>query len=225
MDAESTLTCDWSEYPHFDRLPYMSGNFIHPLAIVSKDAKIGTGNYIGPFCIIGAGVTIGNNNRFEGLCSIGTPPEHREYFTLEGKTIIGNRNTFREFVTINAGIKETVIGNDCIFLKSSHVGHDCKISDKVTLSCGVKVGGHSILLDGVNMGLNAVCHQFSVIGHYSMIGMGSVITRKQRIEPFMKYAGVPAKQIGINARMMTEELRAYEVQERFRKEYNTAYDA
>ena len=51
--------------------------------------------------------------------------------------------------------------------------------DGVTLSCGVLIGGHSLLFDGCNFGLNACCHQFSRIGHFAMVGMGAVVTKNQ----------------------------------------------
>jgi acetyltransferase-like isoleucine patch superfamily enzyme len=93
----------------------------------------------------------------------------------------------------------TFIGDDVWMLKHSHVGHDCYIHSKVTISCGVKVGGHTIVRYKCNLGLNAVIHQKQDIAIGCMIGMGSVVTKKLITQAFKKYAGNPAKEIGDNA--------------------------
>lgn len=173
----------------------MKENIIHSTAIVDKDVELGEGNYIGPYCYITGKAKIGNNNRFEAYCSIGTPPEHRDHFTESPfKVIIGNNCIIREYVTINSGtIRNTVLGNNVTMLRGSHIGHDAIIEDKANLSCNVLIGGHSHLMEGVNMGLASVCHQFSVLGAYSMIGMGGVITKTSEIHPGEIYVGNPVK--------------------------------
>lgn len=175
-------------------------NIIHPTSIIEPGTILGTGNYIGPFCYIKSGTIIGDNNRFEAYCSIGTCPEHRDYFTGSNYPVeIGDDNIFREFVTINAGSqRNTTIGNNVTMLRGSHIGHDSEVWNKVTLSCNVLVGGHSTIMEGVNMGLGSICHQFAVVGAYSMIGMGGVITKSSKILPGKTYAGVPVKEIGVN---------------------------
>jgi UDP-N-acetylglucosamine acyltransferase len=106
--------------------------------------------------------------------------------------IIGNNNVFREFITVNAGtLKPTTLGSNIVLLRNSHVGHDSTLEDKVNLSCNVLIGGHSYIMEGANFGLGSICHQFSTIGAYSMIGMGSVVTKKSIIQPGKIYVGVP----------------------------------
>lgn len=171
-------------------------NIIHPTAIIESNVQLGQNNYIGPYCHIRGNTNIGDNNRFESFCSIGAPAEHRDYLTNSeiGTLIIGNNNIFREFVTINSSIEQlgTVIGNNNTMLRNSHLGHDSRIGNNITLSCNVIIGGHSIIMDGVNFGLGSICHQFSKIGAYSMIGMGCIITKKTEIKPFSVYIGNPA---------------------------------
>jgi UDP-N-acetylglucosamine acyltransferase len=173
----------------------MKRNFIHPTSLVDSDVELGEGNYIGPFCYITGKTKIGNNNRFEGYCSIGTPPEHRDYWTESPfPVIIGNNCIIREHTTVNSGtVRNTVLGNNVTMLRGSHVGHDSTVSDKVNLSCNVLLGGHSYLMEGVNMGLASVCHQFSVLGAYSMIGMGGVVTKASEIIPGEIYVGNPVR--------------------------------
>lgn len=178
-----------------------NSNFIHPSAIIGTNVIIGKNNYIGANCYIVGNTTIGDNNHFEAFCSVGTFPEHRSFFNkkeMKG-VVIGDNNVFREFITINSGCyQNTVLGNEIWMLRNSHVGHDSTIYDKTTLSCNVLIGGHSIVGEDVNFGLGSICHQFSVIGGGSMIGMGAIITKSANISPFGVYVGNPAKYLKVN---------------------------
>ena len=78
-------------------------------------------------------------------------------------------------------------------LRNSHVGHDSIVEDLVNLSCNTLIVGHSYLMTGCNFGLGSICHQFSVIGAFSMIGMGSIITKSSKIIPGNVYVGSPVK--------------------------------
>lgn len=155
-------------------------NFIHPTAIIGDNVILGDNNYIGAYCIIG------------------DPAEHKKYWgQSKGKVYIGNGNMITGLVTIDAGTEDiTYIGNGCFIMKHAHIGHDCLIQDNVTISCGAKIGGHSIIKEYSNIGLNAVLHQFTTIERGCMIGASAFI--KGATEEFSKYAGVPARKIGIN---------------------------
>jgi UDP-N-acetylglucosamine acyltransferase len=157
-------------------------NFIHPTAIIGDNVILGDNNYIGAFCIIG------------------DPAEHKKYWGQEkGKVIIGNNNIITGLVTIDAGTEvPTIIEDGCFIMKHAHIGHDCRIMNNVTISCGAKIGGHSIIGEGSNIGLNAVLHQFSIIKKGCMIGASAFF--KGESEPEMKYAGVPARKLGSNIR-------------------------
>jgi UDP-N-acetylglucosamine acyltransferase len=155
-------------------------NFIHPTAIIGDNVILGDNNYIGAYCIIG------------------DPAEHKKYWGQpKGKVIIGNGNMITGLVTIDAGTEEpTIIHNGCFIMKHAHIGHDCIILDNVTISCGAKIGGHSVIKEYSNIGLNAVLHQFTTIEQGCMIGASAFI--KGSTEEFSKYAGVPARKIGTN---------------------------
>ena len=177
----------------------MSENQIHPTAIIHPNAKIGSGNYIGPYCVIGENVTIGSFNRLESHVCIGSPAEHKIAFhgEIDSGVVIGDNCIFREFVTINSGTEQaTFVGNNVYMLRGSHLGHDAIIQDKVTLSCNVMIGGHSVVKQGTNIGLGAVVHQRVTINKYSMVGMGSVVTKD--IMPFFLGWGSPFKHQKLN---------------------------
>lgn len=187
-----------TQYPNIKKEIYTRNN-IHSTAIIGDDVEMGHGNYVGPYCVISGKTIIGDLNRFEGYCSIGSFPEHLDFKLVTGKTWIGDGCWFREFVTVNSGTTEiTTLRDNVIMLRGSYVGHDSYIGDNVTLSCNVAIGGKSHVFEGANFGLAAVCHQYSVIGHYSMVGMNGTIVKKSVIMPGYIYAGNPVRMIGLN---------------------------
>ena len=180
-------------------------NFIHPTAHVESQVQMGYGNYIGPFCYLTGKLTVGNHNRFEAFCSVGTRPEHKDYWDEDGETIIGDNNVFREHITIHSGsFGLTIIGDDCIMLRGSHVAHDCIIEDRVTLSVNAIMLGHVFVMHDSNCGSGCQVHQHQVVGAWSMIGMGCVIPKKTRISPGQVWVGNPGKPIKANDYLMKD---------------------
>jgi UDP-N-acetylglucosamine acyltransferase len=157
------------------------GNDIDDTAKIHQRVRIGKDNTIGPFCIIG------------------WPPEWKGHEDQYGRVTIGHNNIITGLVTIDSGAEsDTVIGSRCYLMKGAHVGHDAHISSDVTISCGARIGGHTIVNLYCNIGLNAVIHQKQEIAEGCMIGMGSVVTKKLVTAPYKTYAGNPAKLIGNN---------------------------
>lgn len=174
-------------------------NFIHHTAFVGDEVTMGHDNYIGPFCYLTGRLDVGDNNRFEAHCSVGTRAEHKTYWDEDGPTEIVNDNMFREYITINAGTEGlTSIGSNVIMLRGSHVAHDCVIEDGVTLSCDAIMLGHVRVMKHSNCGSGCQVHQHQVIGSYSMIGMGCIVTKKTNVEPGQVWVGNPAKRIKTN---------------------------
>lgn len=179
-------------YDITDNYNWISENWVHPSAHVAPTVKMGRGNIIGPNTVIMGHVTMGDKNAFLN-CTIGAPGEKQGFFFhKDGHVLIGSNCIFREYVTVNAGTTHvTQIDDGVIMLRSSHVGHDSRIESGVTLSCNSVVGGHSHVMKKANFGLGAVCHQFSVIGSYTMLGMNAVVTKKSQVLPGNIYKGVP----------------------------------
>jgi UDP-N-acetylglucosamine acyltransferase len=165
---------------------------IHKSTIISKNARIGNNVKIGPFCIIGdfvklddnvelisnihieGNTTIGKETKIFPFASIGTAPQDLKYNNEPNSLVIGQRNTIREYVTINPGTAggggQTVIGNDCLFMISSHVAHDCKVGNNVVVANNVPLGGHVTIEDSVIIGGNSAVQHFTRIGRLAMIG-------------------------------------------------------
>ena len=165
---------------------------IHKTAIVDKNAKVHSSVKIGPFSVIGPNVEIGENvviyshvnivgntrigsgNKFYPFASIGNDPQDLKYNGEDTKLIIGNNNKFREYVTVNPGTVggggATKIGDNCLFMISSHIAHDCKVGNNVIIANNVPLGGHVVIDDNVIIGGNSAVQQFTRIGKMAMIG-------------------------------------------------------
>ena len=165
---------------------------IHKSSVIDIKAKISKNVKVGPFCYIGPDVElsenvelssnvhiegntkIGNGTKIFPFASIGTQPQDLKYNNEKNSIIIGANNTIREYVTINPGTKgggsKTIIGNNCLFMISSHVAHDCKIGNNVIIANNVPLGGHVTIEDSVVIGGNSAVQQFTRIGRLAMIG-------------------------------------------------------
>ena len=164
---------------------------IHPTAIIDKKAKISKNVEIGPYSVIGPGVEIGENTIIQshvsifGNTKIGNEnkiypfvsinePQDLKYDGELTNLVIGNNNKIREYVTINPGTVrgggKTVIGDNCLFMISSHIAHDCKVGNNVIIANNVPLGGHAIIEDNVVIGGNSAVQQFTRIGKMAMIG-------------------------------------------------------
>jgi UDP-N-acetylglucosamine acyltransferase len=165
---------------------------IHNSSIVEKKAKIGKNVKIGPFCNIGElveledNVELVSNVHIEGntrvgkgtkifpFASLGTTPQDLKYKNEPNSLIIGDNNIIREYVTINPGTAggggQTSVGNNCLFMISSHIAHDCKVGNNVIIANNVPLGGHVTIEDSVVIGGNSAVQQFTRIGRLAMIG-------------------------------------------------------
>ena len=164
---------------------------IDKTAIINKDAKVHPSVKVGPYSIIGPNVEIGENTEIQshvnisGNVKIGkrnkiypfvsiNEPQDLKYDGEPTNLIIGDNNKIREYVTINPGTVggggKTVIGNNCLFMISSHIAHDCQVGNNVIIANNVPLGGHAIIEDNVIIGGNSAVQQFTRIGKMAMIG-------------------------------------------------------
>ena len=165
---------------------------IHSTSVIDKRAKIQKNVKIGPFCFVGPdvelqeGIELISNVHIEGntkigrgtkifpFASIGTAPQDLKYKGESNSVVIGENNMIREYVTINPGTEggggKTIIGNNCLFMISSHIAHDCKVGNNVVIANNVPLGGHVTIEDSVVIGGNSAVQQFTRIGRLAMIG-------------------------------------------------------
>ncbi len=165
---------------------------IHKTALINPSAKISQNVKIGPYTIIGPNVQIdeeteiqshvnisgntkiGKNNKIYSFASLGNDPQDLKFKGEETKLEIGDNNKIREYVTINPGTQGgggiTKVGNNCLFMVSSHIAHDCIVGNNVILANNVPLGGHAHVDDNVIIGGNSAVQQFTRVGKSAMIG-------------------------------------------------------
>ncbi len=165
---------------------------IHKTAIIDNKAKVSSSVNIGPYSVIGPNVEIGedviihshvnisgntkigNGNKIYPFASIGNDPQDLKYNGEKTKLIIGKNNKIREYVTIHPGTEGggglTKIGDNCLFMISSHVAHDCLIGNNIIIANNVPLGGHVTIEDNVVIGGNSAVQQFTRIGKLAMVG-------------------------------------------------------
>ena len=191
---------------------------IHNTAIIHSKAKIHNDVRVGPYSIIGANVEIeenteiqshvsilgntkiGKNNKIYPFASIGNDPQDLKFQGEETKLEIGNDNKIREYVTINPGTNGgggiTKVGNNCLFMVSAHIAHDCFVGDNVILANSVPLGGHAYIEDNVIIGGNSAVQQFTRVGRSAMIGGMCGVVRD--IIPYAMVHGNRSKLQGLN---------------------------
>lgn len=171
---------------------YLEMTNIHPTAIVDAKAKLDAGVSVGPYCIVGpdvelaAGVElvahvvvggrtkVGAGTKIYPFASIGLQPQDLKYKGEPSELVIGQRNQIREHVTMNPGTEGggmlTKVGDDCLFMMSSHVAHDCAVGSHVILANNATLAGHVSVGDFAVLGGLCAVHQFVRIGPHTMIG-------------------------------------------------------
>ncbi|MBT5987489.1 MAG: acyl-ACP--UDP-N-acetylglucosamine O-acyltransferase [Elusimicrobiaceae bacterium] len=172
---------------------------VEPYAIIGKNATIKANNIIGPFCII-ENADIDEGNEFLAHVCVGTPPQDFGYDkNLKTMVKIGKNNIFRENFTVHRSTKvdtPTTIGSGGMFMANAHIGHDCKVGDKVVMVNATGLSGHVEIEDNVVLSGLIGVHQFCRIGKMTMVSGGAMVVLD--IPPYCRAQGDRVKLAGLN---------------------------
>jgi UDP-N-acetylglucosamine acyltransferase len=171
---------------------------IHPSALVDPAATLGPDCKIGPFCVVGPEVTLGPRVELKShavvtswteigedtvvfpFACVGEVPQDLKFKGEHTRLIIGARCRIREGATLNTGTSGgggiTRIGDDCLLMTGSHVGHDASLGNRVILANQAAIAGHCQLGDDVIIGGLSGVHQWVRIGHGAIIGAVTMVT-------------------------------------------------
>lgn len=211
---------------------------VHPTAIVSKEAKLGSDVSIGPFCIVDAGVELGDGVvlashavirkgsilgkgvTVDPFCVIGGEPQSLKFdASIESGVRIGEGTSLREAVTVSRATEvgeSTQIGANCLLMANAHVGHDCRLGDHVVLANNVMLGGFVLIEQNAFLGGGAGVHQNVRIGRLSMIAGNASISAD--VPPYILVAErneacglnlVGLRRAGIDAHAISDLKRSY----------------
>lgn len=179
---------------------------ISPQAFIGEGVTLGEGVTVGPGAVILGPCVIEDNVWIGPGAQIGAPPEmsslpQNAAWTgelLHAGVRLCAGAVIRECAVIHQGTyRETTVGARSWVLNRAYLAHDVLLGEDSTVSAGVSIGGHCVIGDRVNIGMNAVVHQRRVIAPGAMIGMGTPVTRD--VPPFAKVYGTPPRLTGVNA--------------------------
>ena len=191
---------------------------VHPAAVVEAGARLGEDVSVGPGTIVGPHVSVGDRTRIGGCalltgwttlgpdCEIhhgavlGSPPQDLKY-TGEAPSYleIGAHTVVREYATANLATdpgQATRVGEHCLLMAYAHVAHNCQVGDRVVIANAVQLAGYVVVDRWAIVGGGTVVHQFARVGRHAMVGGGSRIS--QDVAPFVKAAGSPPRNAGVN---------------------------
>jgi UDP-N-acetylglucosamine acyltransferase len=176
----------------------MPVGFVHPGAVVAEGAQIGDGCRIDAFAVIGPEVVLGEGVEVKShavvtgwtevgagtvifpFACVGEVPQDLKYAGERTRLVIGQRCRIREGATLNTGTAGgggiTRIGDDCLLMTGSHIGHDAQLGNRVILANQVAIAGHCQIGDDVIIGGLSGIHQWVRIGRGAIIGAVTMVT-------------------------------------------------
>jgi UDP-N-acetylglucosamine acyltransferase len=190
---------------------------IHPTAIVEADCELAEDVEVGPYSLVRRGAiigprtvidahvliehtTLGADNQVSFGAAIGGAPQDQHYRDEPTRVLLGDRNVIREYVTIHRSTGEgtaTRLGNACLIMAQSHIGHNCELGDDVCMATLCGLSGHTIIENRVILGGMVGSHQWVRVGTLAMVSGYSKISMD--VPPFSLVDGKPARVVGPNA--------------------------
>lgn len=165
----------------YDDVEIGDDTFIHPNAVIYPDTIIGSGCKIFPGAVIGC---VNQDLKYKGERST---------------TVIGNNTTIREFASIHKGTADrmtTRVGDNCLIMAYTHLGHDCIVGNNVIIANSGSLAGHISIEDHVVIEGVVAAQQFVNIGTHAFIAGASLV--RKSVPPFVRVAREPLQFIGVN---------------------------
>jgi UDP-N-acetylglucosamine acyltransferase len=172
---------------------------------------------VGPFCVVGPDVVLEDGVRLlshvvvEGparigartvvhpFAALGGAPQHSRHRGEPTALAVGADCVIREHASIHRGTAHsgglTVVGDRAFVMAGTHIGHDCRLGNDVTVA-GAALGGHVEVGDFAIIGGQAGIHQFVRVGERAMIGGLAAVT--EDVIPFGLAFGNHARLTGLN---------------------------
>jgi len=177
---------------------------IHPTAVIDSKAEIDPTVEIGPYVVIEGPVMIranclikshafltghteiGERTEIHPFAIVGNTPQDFHHTGERSYCKIGKGVIIREGATVHLGTQpesSTVIGDDCLLMAYSHVGHNCQLGKGVKVYNLALLAGHVEAEDGVIFSASTLIHQFVRCGKLAFIAADARVSTD--IPPFM----------------------------------------
>jgi UDP-N-acetylglucosamine acyltransferase len=173
---------------------------IEPFVYIAGNVVVGDGTWIGPNAVIMDGARIGKKCRIFPTAVVSAIPQDLKFRGEDSTAEIGDKTTMREGSTVNRGtaaVGKTVIGENCLLMAYSHVGHDCQIGNNCIFGNASGLAGEVKVHDWAILSAGVLVHQFTHIGGHVMIGGGAKV--RTDVPPFIKADRDPLSFMGINS--------------------------
>jgi len=172
---------------------------IEAFATIYDDVEIGDDTFIHPNAVIYPDTIIGKNCKIFPGAIIGIINQDLKYRGEKSNTVIGDNTTIREFATIHKGTADrmtTKVGNNCLIMCYTHLGHDCSIGNNVIIANNGSLAGHITIQDHVILEGVVAAQQFVNIGAHAFVAGASLV--RKSIPPYIRVAREPLQFIGVN---------------------------
>jgi UDP-N-acetylglucosamine acyltransferase len=197
---------------------------IEPFAYVAGNVIIGEATWIGPNSTILDGARIGKKCKIFPSAVVSGIPQDLKFRGEDSTAEIGDNTTIRECATVNRGtsaVGKTIVGDNCLLMAYSHIGHDCLIKNNVIIGNSTALAGEVDVDDFAILSAGTMVHQFTRIGAHVMIGGGGKV--RIDVPPFIKADRDPLSYLGLNSVGLTrrgfEKERIDEIHEIYRAIY------
>ncbi|HQQ95023.1 MAG TPA: acyl-ACP--UDP-N-acetylglucosamine O-acyltransferase [Bacteroidia bacterium] len=172
---------------------------IEAFATIGENVEIGDNTYIHPNALIYPDTVIGKDCKIFPGAVIGIINQDLKYKGEKSTTVIGNNTTIREYVTIHKGTADrmtTKVGDNCLIMCYSHLGHDCIVGNNVIIANNGSLAGHITVEDYVVIEGVVAAQQFVRIGAHAFIAGASLV--RKSVPPYIRVAREPLQFIGVN---------------------------
>ena len=172
---------------------------IEAFATIYDDVEIGDDSHIYPNAVIFPDTIIGTGCKIFPGAIIGIVNQDLKYKGEKSNTVIGNNTVIREYATIHKGTADrmtTKVGNNCLIMAYTHLGHDCLIGNNVIIANNGSLAGHITVEDFVILEGVVAAQQFVNIGAHSFVAGASLI--RKSVPPYVRVAREPLQFIGVN---------------------------
>lgn len=173
---------------------------VEPFAYISGNVIIGDGTWVGPNATIMDGARIGKKCRIFPSAVVSGIPQDLKFRGEDSTAELGDNTTVRECATVNRGtaaVGRTVIGNNCLLMAYSHIGHDCAIGNNVIIGNSTALAGEVNVDDWAILSAGSMVHQFAHIGAHVMLGGGAKV--RIDVPPYIKADRDPLSYLGLNS--------------------------
>ncbi|MEU8520839.1 NeuD/PglB/VioB family sugar acetyltransferase [Streptomyces sp. NBC_01216] len=115
---------------------------------------------------------------------------------------VGPGSVILAYTVLTAAVR---VGSHVAVMPHTVLTHDDEVEDHCTLASGVRLGGGARLGRGAYLGAGSVVREYTTIGAWSLVGMGSAVL--DDVPPGEVWVGSPARRLRAAGPTALEQLR------------------